>query len=421
MMNETVTAVIDPERHQKGVMIAATARLVRKGASWLVPSQSESASKYTVVLNDDGGFCTCPDHAKTGRTCKHQIAVQLVVKRELNADGEVEVKAGFRITYAQQSWSAYNSAQVAEKELFMKLFRELCAGIPQPKQGRGRPRACVADMVFACGLKVYRGSSARRFAGDVREAQSLGLIAKAPHFNCVIDYFNNETITPALYEMVRLSALPLKVVETDFAIDSTGFSSTQLVGQWKGAKYGEKQQRMQHDWLKLHAMTGVKTNIVTAVEVAEANSGDAPRFRPLLAATLEHFDAARVMGDKAYSSYANMDFADERDVTPLVMFRDNAIANSNCSAWDKMFHLYSFHRGAFLKAYHKRSNVESTFSAIKRVFGDFVRSKNKTAQVNEVLLKIICHNIRQLIFAMYELGIAPTFRAEIGLAREIAQ
>jgi transposase len=60
-----------------------------------------------------------------------------------------------------------------------------------------------------------------------------------------------------------------------------------------------------------------------------------------------------------------------------------------------------------MRGYHKRSNVESTFSAIKRVFGDFVRSKNKTAQINEVLLKIICHNIRQIIFAMFELGIDP--------------
>jgi len=57
----------------------------------------------------------------------------------------------------------------------------------------------------------------------------------------------------------------------------------------------------------------------------------------------------------------------------------------------------------------QRSNVESTFSAIKRVFGDFVRSKGKTARINEVLPKIICHNVRQVIFAIFELGIAPTF------------
>ena len=92
MKNEAIALVIDPERQQKGVEIAASARLVKKGASWLVPSQS-LPTKYTVVLNDDGGFCTCPDHAATGRACKHQIAVQIVVKRETNAEGEETVTA----------------------------------------------------------------------------------------------------------------------------------------------------------------------------------------------------------------------------------------------------------------------------------------------------------------------------------------
>lgn len=416
MDNTALATFIDPERQQKAMAIAATSKLVKKGATWLVPSQSE-ATKYTVVLNEDGGFCTCPDHAKTGRQCKHQIAVSIVIKRELNENGDVEVTGGFRVTYAQQSWSAYNEAQVEEQGLFMKLFRELCAGIPQPPQGRGRPPLPVADMVFAAGLKVYRGNSARRFIGDMKEAQAKGLVAKVSHFNSVLNYLNNESITPALMEMVRLSALPLKAVETDFAIDSTGFSSTQLVGQWKGAKYGEKHQRMQHDWLKVHAMTGVKTNIVVAVEIGEANSGDAPRFRPLLEAATADFNVRRVLGDKAYSSYSNMDFATEKEVTPFIMFRDNASGNTRCEAWDKLFHFFSFHRGEFMRAYHKRSNVESTFSAIKRVFGDFVRGKSKTSQVNEILLKIICHNLRQVIFGMFELGIAPTFCADVDPAQ----
>ena len=411
LVGMTNNAELD-ERQQKGVLIAATARLVRKGAGWLVPSQSEPASKYTVVLNDDGGFCTCPDHAKTGRACKHQIAVQLVVQRELNADGEVEVKAGFRITYSQQSWTAYNQGQTQERDLFMRLFRELCSGIVEPPQTIGRPRLPLGDMVFAAGLKVYRGNSARRFTGDMKDAQAMGLVAKVPHFNSLLRTFDNEALTPILLDMVRLSALPLKAVEQDFAIDSTGFSSTQLVGQWKGAKYGEKQLRMEHDWLKVHAMTGVKTNVVVAVEVAEPNSGDAPRFRPLLEETTEHFNVRRVLGDKAYSSYANMDFAAEKQVAPFVMFRDNATTNTGCATWDQLLHMLRFHKREFMIAYHKRSNVESTFSAIKRVFGDFVRSKNRTAQINEVLFKVICHNLRQVIFAMFELGIAPSFASE---------
>ena len=59
--------------------------------------------------------------------------------------------------------------------------------------------------------------------------------------------------------------------------------------------------------------------------------------------------------------------------------------------------------------YHKRSNVESTFSMIKRKFGDSLRRKTDTAQVNETLAKVLCHNLVVLIHEMYELGIEPTF------------
>ena len=59
--------------------------------------------------------------------------------------------------------------------------------------------------------------------------------------------------------------------------------------------------------------------------------------------------------------------------------------------------------------YQKRSNVESTFSAIKRKFGHDVRSKCDFAMVNEVLCNILCHNICVLIQEQCELGIEPIF------------
>ena len=77
-----------------------------------------------------------------------------------------------------------------------------------------------------------------------------------------------------------------------------------------------------------------------------------------------------------------------------------------------MFHYFSFNRQEFLGHYHKRSNVESTFSAIKRKFGDAVRSKSDVAMVNESLAKIVCHNIVCLIHEMNELGINPVFWTE---------
>jgi len=70
-----------------------------------------------------------------------------------------------------------------------------------------------------------------------------------------------------------------------------------------------------------------------------------------------------------------------------------------------MFHLFAANRGEFLRRYHQRSNVESAFSMIKRKFGDAVQSKTTTAMANEVLAKIVCHNVVCCIHAAHELGI----------------
>jgi hypothetical protein len=74
--------------------------------------------------------------------------------------------------------------------------------------------------------------------------------------------------------------------------------------------------------------------------------------------------------------------------------------------WDRLFHLYNYRREEFLEHYHKRSNVEATFSSIKRVFGDFIRSKTPTAQINEARLKVLAHNVVTLVHSIFELGIA---------------
>ena len=65
-----------------------------------------------------------------------------------------------------------------------------------------------------------------------------------------------------------------------------------------------------------------------------------------------------------------------------------------------------------MASYHKRSNVESTFSMIKAKFGDALRSKTETAQINEALCKVLCHNLCCLIQSMYKLEIKPEFWAE---------
>jgi hypothetical protein len=114
----------------------------------------------------------------------------------------------------------------------------------------------MSDMAFTAVAKVYAGLSARRFDSDVRGATAKGLTDQDPHFNSVLRYLRSPEMTPVLKGLVELSALPLKGVETDFAADSTGFSTCRFA-RWYDEKWGH--EKTKREWIKLHAMTGVRT------------------------------------------------------------------------------------------------------------------------------------------------------------------
>ena len=97
-------------------------------------------------------------------------------------------------------------------------------------------------------------------------------------------------------------------------------------------------------------------------------------------------------------------------VVPYIPLKSNSNAAPHSSyAWRRMFHYFAYNKEKFLQHYHKRSNVETTFSSIKKKLGETLKSKNKTAQINELLCKIIAYNITVLIQEMHELGIEPNF------------
>jgi transposase len=220
------------------------------------------------------------------------------------------------------------------------------------------------------------------------------------------NYLEDETLTPYLQALITQSALPLKAVETDFAVDGSGFSTNQY-SRWYDEKYGKEQS--EREWIKAHVMCGVKTNIVTSAEISGGYSHDTNYFAPLVNETAKRFNVKEVSADKAYSNYANMRLVDNKNAVPYIDFKIDASGKGKCAIWNKMFHYYNLNRAEFMQHYHKRSNVESTFSMIKAKFGGFVRSKLPTAQVNEVLCKILCHNLCCLIQSSYELGIDASF------------
>ena len=89
---------------------------------------------------------------------------------------------------------------------------------------------------------------------------------------------------------------------------------------------------------------------------------------------------------------------------PYFAFKVNSRGDRGPDTWQKMHAMFTLNREDYLKKYHLRSNVESTFSAIKRKFGDAVQSKADVACKNEVLANILAHNVVVCIHEMHELG-----------------
>src|SRR6185437_2999305 len=125
-----------------------------------------------------------------------------------------------------------------------------------------------------------------------------------PHFNSIFNYLEDPELTPILGDLIRESALPLRAVEQDFSVDSSGFTTSRFI-RWFDHKYGTVKSK--HEFIKVSVMTGVKTNIVTAVRVGGQTSQDSPEFIPLVKETAKGFTLREVSADAAYASYDNFD------------------------------------------------------------------------------------------------------------------
>jgi len=261
-------------REQRGLVIAALCKLNHTPECWLVPSQS-GEKIYRVDVQAQ--TCDCPDHQESGFKCKHLFAVEFTMKRETDRNGNViETKT---LTFTEkktytQNWPVYEQAQHEEKHRFQVLLADLCSGVVDPPhEGVGRKPVPLADQLFSICFKVYSTVSSRRFNCDLQDAHERGHTSRPIHPSKLRAFMAGEELTPFLKAMIVRSSLPLRAIETDFAVDSTGFSTSKFV-RWYDEKYGIT--KTAHDWVKVHIACGVKTGVVTAAAIYGRDTGDSP-------------------------------------------------------------------------------------------------------------------------------------------------
>lgn len=345
--------------------------------------------------------------------------------RELSSKNEIKIKnledekleeKESKTTYPQK-WESYNLAQTKEKILLMNILDELLNYIPFPEIKKvGRNPVPIREKIFYLVMQSYNEKSSRRCISDLELARRSDFIQKTPHFNTVLKCIKEPVLIDYLKHLISVSGIPLQRIETDFSVDSSGFSTSNF-GRWFDVRLGSNSDKRK--FVKAHVTCGTRTNIISSVNITKGNFADSPEFEGLVMKTKQIYDIREVSADKAYSSKHNLEVVQSIGAIPFIPFKSNAHPKGN-NIWKRMYLFYTEHQEQFYEHYHKRSNSESTFHMIKRKFGDHLRSKTDVGQTNELLAKCLCHNLCVLIQESFEIGIDLDFKlcAKIEIAHK---
>jgi len=143
---------------------------------------------------------------------------------------------------------------------------------------------------------------------------------------------------------------------------------------------------------------------IYSIEVTKAARHDSPLLIPLLERI--HGEIGDVCTDKGLASRPNAQYISKRGGTPFLMMKKNSTSKSKgYPAWHKMYKSRKKDEKAWDKRYHKRSNSEAGFSSFKQQTNSYLSSRKRKCQTNEVWLKTIGYNIRQLIHRTIRLAV----------------
>lgn len=330
--------------------------------------------------------------------CKDCSFKQIGKQRHNNVEEEFQYQSK---PLPIRNWTAYTLAQNNHKHFLLGKLKELLDEIEiKEPPSRGRPQANLKEICFALALKSFTRLPSRRLHSELIEVERSGLITHIPRYSTLMKYLATEEITTILEALIHLSANPAIPVETDFASDSSGFS-TSIFGRWFDARVGKEIDKRQ--FVKAHITIGVKTHIITSAMITPWNGADSPQFEPMINQTAERFEIREVSADAAYSSRNNLELVVTKGGAPFIPFKSNVTGNQGGSkVWGDSYRLFKDKPQEFGEHYHKRSNVEATFNMIKRKFSPDLMAKTYQSQKNELLLKILCHNITCLIHQHFE-------------------
>ena len=185
-----------------------------------------------------------------------------------------------------------------------------------------------------------------------------------------------------------LREIHTRIIGDDMVADSvaggsTGYSSNRFV-RWFSIRHD--QVRLKRGWVKLHSIADISTRTVPDYLAADGHTTDTMGLRPMPGRIEE--GTGFFCLDSAYLAKKICDAISDKGMVPRIRPKSNTVCkNGGNQAWGDMTRT---HRDE----YHQRSIVEAVFGAIKKMYGNHLRSRRCGRQSRKAAIRVICCNVK---------------------------
>ena len=160
--------------------------------------------------------------------------------------------------------------------------------------------------------------------------------------------------------------------------------------KWKAGKKG---------YLKIHVAVNIKTKEILALEVTDEKVHDGKVMKQLIEQVLNNNRNIKIksfLGDGAYDSNENFKYLQKKRIRPIIKVKRNSIISSTRITRygiEKLIQIKDYHKWKKKRKYGQRWMVETAFSSIKRMFGEYTSAIRFQNMVKEMTMKVSLYNL----------------------------
>lgn len=293
-------------------------------------------------------------------------------------------------------WSEYNESLVRRGEILLgfDVIDNWDKDLEEMNRGKaGEPFHYPDTFVLMLGYaKVYFHLPYRQTEGIVK-GHAANKIPSIPHFSTISRRINrlNVKIKDENNRNTNLDDGYIII-----AVDSTGIKVTNR-GQWMNKKWNMDRRTKKKGYLKIHVAVDIKSKEILSMEVTDEHVHDG-KMSPNLVKDIKKSNGViidKLLADGAYGSNDAFRCASENGITPCIKVRKDARVRKTAHPFRNLSVIAQRNDIQQWKdsvSYGQRWMVETVFSSMKRMFGEYVYSLKMGNMKQELMLKASLYN-----------------------------